>query len=253
VYCHDVDAFRAAFPGAVAPRSRVLLSRLLLRGLQHARVVFHNTQVVREEILRYGLLPASRLVHARLGAAEEFLNVTPHEPARPPYLLHVGSCNPRKNVDFLLRLFVSLSKCHPALRLVQVGGQWSGVQRLLLEQEQLGSRVEQRVGIPRGQLAELYAAAALVLVPSLSEGFGLPVLEALACGAPVVASDIPVFRELGIDGVRFCPVSSLVEWTSTVDALLTSGARVGEGTRTEIASQYSWRNHASVIAKGYTG
>ncbi len=252
VYCHDVDAFRATLPGSDAPYSRVLLSRLLLKGLRHARVVFHNTRAVREEILRYGLVPASRLVHARLGAAEEFLRVTSVAPAAPPYLMHVGSCIPRKNVDFLVKLFAVLAQQHPELRLLQVGGQWSANQRQVLDRHLLSARVEQRTNLSRTELAELYAAAAVVLVPSLSEGFGLPVIESVACGTPVVATDIAVLREVGIEGAHFCAPSKTEDWVATVNQLLASRERVSTIGRQRIVSNYSWRAHATTVIEAYT-
>ena len=252
VYCHDIDAFRATLPGSAAPYSRVLLARLLLKGLRHARIVFHNTCAVREEILRYDLVPASRLVHARLGAAEEFLRVASAAPAAPPYLMHVGSSIPRKNVDFLIDLFAVLAQQHPEIRLLQVGGQWSTYQRQVINRHQLGARVQQRTNLPRTELAELYAAAAVVLVPSLSEGFGLPVIESVACGTPVVATDIAVLREVGVEGTHFCPPSNMDDWVATVNRLLASRERVSTTGRQRLVSNYSWRAHASTIVEAYT-
>ena len=58
--------------------------------------------------------------------------------------------------------------------------------------------------LDRDELADLYRRAALVLLPSDREGFGLPVVEAMACGTPVVASDIPALREIGGDAAAYC-------------------------------------------------
>ena len=93
----------------------------------------------------------------------------------------------------------------PGLRLVQVGGPWPPPLAARIDRLVIGSAVAQVRGLTRGQLAALYRRAAAVLVPSEAEGFGLPVVEALACGAAVVASDIPALREVAGDaaeGVR---------------------------------------------------
>jgi glycosyltransferase involved in cell wall biosynthesis len=250
VYCHDIDAFRAMLPDSSASPARRLLSRLLWLGLRHARVVFHSTLTVRDEILKYDLVPAARLVQAPLGIAAEFLSVPAQGAPARPYLLHVGSCIPRKNVEFLLEVFTAARVLDPALRLVQIGGCWTDAQRAYLEHHQLGAHIVQKSGIPRHELASLYAAATVVLVPSRAEGFGLPVIEALACGAPVVASDIPVLREVGFEGVRFCSFDS-GEWARAIDEIRATGERVSGDTRGRVRARYSWQAHAKIISDLY--
>lgn len=253
VYCHDIDAYRALLPGSGASRARVLLSQLLLRGLRHARFVFHSTASVREEILRHQLVPADRLVQAPLGIAEEYLDAPFHGAASAPYLLHVGSCTPRKNVELLLQLFASARQAIAGLRLVQIGGVWTDAQRSYIESNELASHIEQRRGISRLELAQIYAGAMAVIVPSLAEGFGIPVIEALACGAPVVASDIPVLREVGFEGVRFCPLTDPSEWTRAIVEIHAAGlpARPQRETRARIRERYTWRAQAQVIGDAY--
>jgi glycosyltransferase involved in cell wall biosynthesis len=251
VYCHDIDAYRALLPGSGAPRSRVLLSRLLLAGLRHARIVFHSTMSVREEILRYDLVPASRLVQAPLGIAAEFLAPPASSSAKRQYLLHVGSCTPRKNVELLLRTFSAVRQRFPELELAQIGGTWTEAQRAYLEAQQLAPFISQRRGISRDELAGLYSSATAVVVPSLAEGFGIPVIEALACGAPVVASDIPVLQEVGFEGVRFCSLSDVDEWTRAISDLCATGARPSSETRDRIRTRYTWQTQAQIIADAY--
>ena len=251
VYCHDIDAYRALLPGSRAPRSRKILSRLLLRGLRHARVVFHSTSIVREEILRHELVPESRLVQAPLGIAAEFLGVPAHRAARRPYLLHVGLCTPRKNVELLLQVFAETRERVSDLELVQIGGPWTDAQRAYIERRQLAPYIQQRRGIPRDELASLYAGATAVLVPSLAEGFGIPVIEALACGTPVIASDIPVLREVGFEGVRFCSLTEASEWSRAVEELCATGARPSSETRDRIRACYTWQAQARIIGDAY--
>ncbi len=253
VYCHDIDAYRALFPGSGAPRSRVLLSRLLLRGLRHARVVFHSTLAVRQEILRYELVPESRLVQAPLGIAEEFLRTPAPSTARRQYLLHVGACTPRKNIELLLRIFAGARQRIPGLELVQIGGPWTDAQRAYVEEQGLAPHIQQRRGISRDELAALYAGAVAVAVPSLAEGFGIPVIEALACGAPVIASDIPVLREVGFEGVRFCSLTDVGEWIRAIEDLCMTGTRTSRETRERIRARYTWQAQAQIISDAYVG
>ena len=251
IYCHDIDAYRALLPGSRASPSRRMLSALLLRGLRHARVVFHSTATVREEILRHQLVPASRLVQAPLGIAAEFLSVPSQRAGERHYLLHVGSCTPRKNVELLLQVFAEARKRVADLELVQIGGPWTDAQRAYIERRQLTPHIQQRRGISRDELASLYAESTAVLVPSLSEGFGIPVIEALACGAPVIASDIPVLREVGFEGVRFCSLANVSDWTRAIEEVCATGARTSLETRDRIRARYTWRTQAQIIADAY--
>jgi glycosyltransferase involved in cell wall biosynthesis len=89
----------------------------------------------------------------------------------------------------------------------------------------LADRVAVAGFVDERTLAALYRRAAIVLHPSEREGFGLPLLEALACGTPVVASDLPVLREVAADAADYCPVGDIAAWTRTVSALLAERGR----------------------------
>jgi glycosyltransferase involved in cell wall biosynthesis len=112
--------------------------------------------------------------------------------------------------------------------------------------------VAQPAGQSRAQLAALYSAAALVLVPSEREGFGLPILEALAAGAPVLASDIPPLREVGGEAISFCPVADVEKWVATVkDLLRKPSANPSLEMRQTQARRFTWRAHAERVAGSY--
>jgi glycosyltransferase involved in cell wall biosynthesis len=257
VFCHDLDAFEPTLlrDGASTPSWRWAMARLQLRGLQRAAVVFHSTQGVRARILDHGLIDSSRLVEAPYGVAEEFWNpvARPLPPGvTPPFLLQVGGNFPRKRLDILFRVFAQVQRAQPNLQLVQQGAKLDAEQQGLVASLGIGPSLVQPAPLSRAELATLYACAELVLVPSDSEGFGLPVLEALAAGAPVVASDIPPLREVGGSALTFCPVAKVEDWVGTVSRLLrTPEAHPPLETRREQARRFTWRAHAERIARGY--
>ena len=74
--------------------------------------------------------------------------------------------------------------------------------------------------VDRTTLAALYRRATLALLPSEREGFGLPLVESLACGTPVVASDIPALREVGGSAASYCPVADVSAWRDRILALV---------------------------------
>jgi glycosyltransferase involved in cell wall biosynthesis len=116
-----------------------------------------------------------------------------------PFLLFVGLLSTRKNLVALLDAFAEIAKRRADLDLVLAGKESHGFEEIAaaIERHPFKGRVK-RVGfVPDAELPALYSAAELMVFPSLTEGFGLPVLEAFACGTPVVASNLPVFREIG--------------------------------------------------------
>jgi glycosyltransferase involved in cell wall biosynthesis len=259
VFCHDLDTFRCLLEPEAEPRPVWFraMARRILSGLQRAVVVFCSTQVTIDRIIKLGLVDSSRLIHVPYGIAPEFTpapDSSDHQISaiKSSFLLHVGSCIPRKRIDVLLDVFAAVRQEGPQLQLVQVGGQWTAAQQAQIARHGLRPAIQQLRGVNRKTLAQLYRRAALVLLPSEGEGFGLPMVEALACGAAVVASDIPVLREVGGEAAVYCPVSNNGAWVDTVNTLLTSPDLAPDrDVRIARARRFSWENHAATILEAY--
>jgi len=263
VYCHDLDTFRSVLEPHREPRPAWfrLMARTTLLGLKRAAIVFHGTQAVRAELLSHGLVEPHRLVWAPPGVSSEFRpEPSPGDTSEAvlaplggrPYLLHVGSSIPRKRLDVLFEVFAALRTRHPELRLVQQGGALTPAQREQVAHLGLGDALLQPPKLDRATLAGLYRRAQAVLVPSEAEGFGLPVIEALACGAPVVASALPVLREVGDAACLYCPVGDVTGWVETLDALL-SGRHLPptRDVRLACARRYTWQAHTRTVLEAY--
>jgi glycosyltransferase involved in cell wall biosynthesis len=261
IYCHDLDAFRSILEPAIERRPWWYrrMARHQLSGLRKAAIVFHSTMLVRSEIQRFQLVDDHRLVHAPYGVSDEFHAVGRIAESNlekcldHPFLLHVGSSIPRKRVDVLLESFAMARKAIPHLRLAKVGGgEWSPEHWAIIQRENLIGSIDQFDGISRKELAELYRRANLVLVTSEAEGFGLPVIEALASGAPVLCSDIPVLREVGGDAASYAPMGDFRGWGSQLVGILNGNTPVPDrAQRIGWASQYTWSNHARIIRESY--
>lgn len=263
VFCHDLDAFRSILEPHREPRPAWfrLMARTTLKGLERAAIVFHGTQQVREELLAHGVVPPERLVWAPYGVSPEYRpdpvpGDASDEVLAPlhgrPYLLHVGSAIRRKRLDVLFDVFAALRARHPDLMLVQQGGDLDTEQQAQVARLGLKDALLRPPRQERATLAGLYRKARAVLVPSEAEGFGLPVIEALACGVPVVASDLPVLREVGADACTYCSVGDVAAWTDTVDALLTGRRPAPElETRRARAARFTWSAHARTLLDAY--
>lgn len=173
-------------------------------------------------------------------------------------LLHVGSTIPRKRMDTLLRVFARTREDWPSVRLVQAGGTLTVQQAALAEELGVLPYISQMPFLPRPVLAALYRNCAAVLQTSSHEGFGLPVAEAMACGAVVIASDIPVLREVGGESVVFCPVADVGAWSGAVNSILherESSLHRYQARRlaaSQHATRFSWSAVADTVGDIYT-
>jgi glycosyltransferase involved in cell wall biosynthesis len=263
VLCHDLDTFRCVLEPQAEPRPRWFrrMARRVLDGFRKAAVVFHVSGATRRQIEKHGLADPARLVHAPNGIAPEFTaeetedgseeSVLPGLGGRP-FLLNVGSCIPRKRIDVLLDVFAGVRARHPGLALVQVGGSWTAPQREQIGRLGIAAALLQVRGLTRAALARLYRRAALVLQPSEAEGFGLPLVETLACGSPVLASDIPVLREVGGAAAVYCPVADRAAWIDAACKLVEDPAAApARPARLAHARRYSWSAQAQTIVTAY--
>ena len=265
VFCHDLDAFRSLINPATEPRPAWFraMARVTLNGLRAAALVFHSTLPVRDEIERNGIVSRERLVHAPYGVSPEFvLNAPANDEAESiferlegqPFLLHVGSAIPRKRIDVLFEIFARLRAKHPQLRLVQQGGTLSAPQRAHAARLGIEPFLLQPAKLSRLALACLYRKAEVVLLPSDAEGFGFPIIEALACGALVIASDLPVLREVGGDAIMYCRRGDVDDWHARVSAVLSgSVATPSLEVRVARASEFTWSRHARTVLDAYKG
>jgi glycosyltransferase involved in cell wall biosynthesis len=182
-------------------------------------------------------------------AAERLLG-----PRRPCDVLHVGSSIPRKRIEVLLRVFHALLRVQPAARLLRVGGPLTPAQVRLATALGLRDAMVELPPIDDHVLAAVYRRAYATLLPSAREGFGFPVAESLRCGTPVVATDLPVLREVGGVYASYCASDDEDAW---VPAILGSRTDDGELDRRQAldraawAGRFTWRRYADQMLSIY--
>lgn len=260
VYCHDLDAFRCLIDPAAEPRPRWFrdMAARTLGGMQRAAAVFYSTRAVGDRIEALQLIPAQRLVHAPYGVDEAFVPaeegaVWPAALAgldQGPWLLHVGGTIPRKRIDRVVRIMERLRQRDPRWRLVKVGADWTAEQQTSMRQLVADGAVVHLGKVDLATLIQAYQRTAGVLVTSDAEGFGLPVIEAMACGARVLASDLPVLRETGGASGRYVDGDDVDGW---VDAILAADSPGDRADRIAWARRFSWRAHAQVVSDVLVG
>lgn len=269
VTCHDLDAFRSILDPASDPRPAWFraMSARLLRGMQRAAFVVCDSDAVRAELLSHGVLPPQRVATVPLPAHPDFSSepdaAADAEAARllgpadtHVDLLHVGSTVPRKRIPLLLKAFAELAPVVPGARLVRVGGALEPEQRRIAAEHEILDRIVEVPFVDRKILAAIYRRAALVVYPSQREGFGLPLVEAMACGATAVAADLAVFREVAGDAVQYVTRDDPDAWAEAlgdaIDRLATPGARdQARAAALHRAGRYTLAAYARSIAKIY--
>jgi glycosyltransferase involved in cell wall biosynthesis len=175
---------------------------------------------------------------------------------RAPYVLCVGTLDPRKNLRLALEAFNHLCSSRKDVTLVITGAsvrQTPSFQNLIDRYERAKAMCVLTGFVPDHHLPYLYAGASVVLFPSLAEGFGLPALEAMACGAPLIAANATSLPEVVGGGGMLLNPHDPEEWASAMASLLDSPqerARMSAAGLTR-ASQFSWKHTAEVIAAAY--
>lgn len=270
VTCHDLDTFRSVLEPELESRSPFFraMTRRILAGLCKAGHIACDSEATRDALVeKAGVDPARTSVV--LNGPHPSCSPEP-EPAadveaarvlgpagRTTELLHVGSTIARKRIDVLLQVVAAVRRTDASIRLIRVGGPFTAEQRRHVRDLGLDDAIVVLPFLDRSTLAAVYRRSALVLLPSEREGFGLPVLEALACGTPIVASDIDALREVGGDAVEYCPPEDVAAWAAAVERALTERREDPERWRErreaglERASSFSWSRYTADVAALY--
>jgi glycosyltransferase involved in cell wall biosynthesis len=246
VVVHDLIAFQ---PGVQANRRAAWIERVTLRrALRRAELVLCDSHATRRDlVLRFPWTEAKSSV-IQLAASDVFAQspdpdvlerVRRTHRLEQPFVLCVGTLEPRKNLVRVLDAFARLRTHH---LLVIVGPTGWEYDEIVARAAGLGDRVRLLGHVPDATLAALYRLCLVFCYPSLYEGFGLPLLEAMTSGAPAITSCVSSLPEVGGDAVRYVDPLSVEEIATALAELLASDEErrlLGERGR-ERAALFSW-------------
>jgi glycosyltransferase involved in cell wall biosynthesis len=204
ITCHDILAIRSGmghFPENRVSVTGRMFQRLIARGLGRAQAIVCVSGKTRDDLRKHLGVPADRL-HVIPNAlhwpykpvsAEANLPGLISVGLRPgePYFFHIGGNHWYKNRGAAIEIFAELRKLpqYAGARLVMAGGPMNSALHAIAQKHRLSDALLEAVGLSHEQLEALYSGAIALLFPSLEEGFGWPILEAQACGCPVVTTD----------------------------------------------------------------
>ena len=248
VTIHDLACMK--FPETFGPMHRARLTWFSRDAVRRASRVIAVSNATKEDICTlFRILPEKiDVVHHGVDHAFFSPDVKPARRAMP-YILSVGALQPRKNYSMLIRAFKQLcGRWRDPIELVIVGRRgwlWEPI-----EQEARRAPFAERIHllgyIANEELAGLYAGATMVAMPSLYEGFGIPLVEAMACGAPLIASGASSIPEIvGDAGILLDPRHEEA-WTTTMEDLLCNENKLQRLRQKGLGRvhQFSWRRTA---------
>ncbi len=255
VIVHDLIHFRfqSGFPVGMRAAGRLLMDSALTKARRLVTISEHS----RRDIVAWRPDVVEKLSVIKPGVSQVFgpLDGREHSDALVrwgglrPFLLTVGPAKAHKNLELAVEVLAEARRFHPDLRLIMVGAVGKGLQAIHRRAAALG--VEDAVvglGFLRDEyLRELYALAEAFLFPSKYEGFGIPPLEALACGCPVIASSRTAVPEaVGEVGWLVDPADR-GGWTAAVEEVLSGSRLASMGAGRRWASGFSWDQTAEEL------
>ena len=250
VTIHDLGFVR--LPAAYAPLERLRMRALTRVAAGHADHILTCSEYTKREIVEHYGLPESRITVAAAAVDRDvFRPVASAGRSAEPYVLFVGVIQERKNLEVLLHAIERLR-----LRLVLVGRLGFGAERVFarIRERRLEPLVQYLGVVSRADLVGLYNRALAFVFPSLLEGFGMPVLEAMACGCPVVSSTAGSLPEVcGSAALLFDPHSA-EELTAQLGRVRDDTALRADLVRRGLANcdRFSWDRTAAVVETVYS-
>lgn len=260
VTIHDLSFVR--LPETVMPGMANHLNKWVPRSVQRADHVIAVSEATRQDLIELYQTPPEKISVLYHGVTPDFKPVLEPDKlsgvrqkynlGQQPFILSVGTIQPRKNYRRLIQAFATLD---PALALVIVGSKGWNYADVLAEitHQNLAKRVHLLGFVADADLPALYSAANLFVYPSLYEGFGLPVLEAMACGTPVVASNQSALPEVvGEAGLLVDPADIEAMAAAMAHVLSDTGLRqtLAEAGPAR-AAQFTWAGMADHLLALY--
>ena len=250
------DLLPLFFP-AEYPRQQYYFRSLVPRVLRSSRVLVADSESTRRDITQsYGIAPDKvRVIYPGYDPDTYSANGSdrPLRSVEGSYLLYVGNLLPHKNLLSLLDALAILRRRRRARLIIRGDGQpaYARAVRERVETLGLGDLVSFQGYAAEGALRDLYAGAVCLVLPSLREGFGLPVLEAMACGTPVITSSSSSLPEVGGDAALRVDPHDAIDLADAMYRVLTD-AHLREDLRErglKWVRAFSWRRTAEQISR----
>lgn len=251
-------------PETFTPKLVNYLNRVVPASIQRATHILADSQSTKRDLIQLWQIPEQKITVLYSGVSPHFQPITENKYIRAlrskynlgdqPYLLSVGTVQPRKNYQMLIRAFQPIAqKWHHNLVIAGSKGWLSDQIWAEVAAQGLEERVKLIGFVTDAEMPALYTAASLFLFPSLYEGFGFPLLEAMACGVPIITANSSSLPEVAGEATLQLSPHDQQSWTTSIHQLLQDKARrtkmVADGFRQ--VRQFSWQKAARQLLALY--
>ncbi len=248
VTVHDIAAIRHP---ELHPSRYVQEQQALVKALRRSAVILTVSAATADDLVHAGI-SSERIVVGLVGRTPLPEPTVPANAPAPGYLLTVGETSPRKGYPVLLKALARLDHSPPLMMVGPPAGDEERV-RDLIAQLGLHQRVTRVGAVSESELSWFYENALALCFPSVAEGFGSPLVEALGAGLPIIASDIPPTREVAGDVPIYPSASEPSAWTEAIEALVSDpGLRQRKASEARRrAPMFTWERTAGDTLTAY--
>ncbi len=259
---HDISF--AFFPEVYPPNLVAYLNKVVPRSVQRATHILADSQATKDDLVRVWHVSPAKITVLYCGADPRFQPIRDEKQitavrqkyhlGKQPYILSVGTVQPRKNYQMLIRAFAPIAQEQPHNLIISGGKGWLYDEMLAeVGKQGLNGRVHFIGFVDDADLPALYSEAALFVMPSIYEGFGLPILEAMGCGTAVISSNVSSLPEVTGDTAVLISPNDQSAWTTAILDLLNNPTKqkqlIADGY--EQIKQFSWQKSAQQLIQLY--
>lgn len=267
VVTHIHDVSFAAYPELIGWKDRFFLSLLIPSSIRRAALIAVPSQFTKDEVVKYYGTDPQKIAIIPNAIGDDFLSAADDAEKAAAirkkyslpekFILYVGTLQPRKNIPFLIEAFARLKKRLPEAKLVLVGNRKAHHVDMRLDEAIGRTHTGEDIIFPgfvdQEDLPAVIRSASVFAFPSLYEGFGIPLLEAMSQNVPVAASDIPCLREVGGEAAAYFDPADLASCEEKLYTLFIDQERktalIGRGQ--ERVRLFAWRESARLMLDAY--
>jgi len=247
------------FPELVEDKNLAHLLRVVPRSIKEADIIITVSHAVKTDLVKEFSLNPDQCVVTPIPPESSYYKQSDNEIHKKysiptdKYLLFIGTLEPRKNITTLVDAYCKLPPDIKSIYSLVIGGgkgwKTEESQNTIDKAVVAGEKIVQVGYIDQVDAPAFFQKASVFIMPSIYEGFGMQILEALAANTPVVASDIPVFREVGGDAILYASPMNSTEFCQQIVTLLSNDELVAELHNKGVShlKKFSWQKNSETI------